>query len=1744
MVQGKTTSRGIIFFFLIFAILTAVDAIAQPLTATVVMPPHPSPYLADWIAGREEVLLIVQNPGTTTVQALLKVQLYLDEQLQAETDIDKLEPVAIPPGSSTFYAQDFLRLEAITFYGDSRTSVERSGRLPSGNYRFCFQLLDPDTHAPLTSLPEVCRSFQVLLYTPPQLLQPNNGDTVRSLSELLFQWTPLIPAAPSPITYRLQVFEVLEGQQPIEAYQSNPPIIDIAFPDRTTVPYQPEMGLLQPGRTYIWTVQVTDAEGRPLFLPDGRAEPFVFTYQPEERTMGGEGKRKGSEAGESGTITHLTTLRIGRFTIILSDTLHCSSDGCTLTGTGKIFIPLLNDSLSVHFTNLQVTVTDTPGVARVIAGVVAVTGTWILELFPGHPEFRLEITQWQFLPAVARISGQLFFDGTSWDLPCVVSQTLPIDNLPVLPDSIGFQLPTGWTCSGITLSLGDCFTLHFDSITVAIHLDGSALTATAFLSGTATISCWTVGGEPVSFDFRSQIQPGQVDLLLIAHFALRNAKVAGMPLWISADSLILDASSLENHPRFSPPSGCSSPGWSSPLWKGIWIPTAQVKVLVEQDSLIWDLQNIILEDLGDGLAISFRGDATFSPPHPIQFAGFTVRLDSAAIRLCQNSIEMFRANGLLQLPPSLQKPTEWAALDSMYVRLAGQQSGDQFVWLGTLDLFGGIDLLLPPSAPIAALHLRNGQIAKVSATRGYVEFTTIQFQAPPDNPAAVVQVSGLRIWNDGHVEVSDADGWLDVSSWARLHIGGLTIQASEIGIGYEGGHWWAGLSGGFEIAAASGLSGGANGLQLRRLRIFDDGRMLSEGTNVQFTIGGAIRINGTLSWGDIHYGSILTHGMAGQLTGRFDCLGGLQTAIDFAFGSTQGASPFRFWYLSGEAAIPGGVPIVPGAFHLVGGVLGAGWHVRMDGYNKNLITTAGFAAPPPIIPDESISLLLRGGLLFADPSLQAYLFRLTSSLALGNSFQIGLDGDLNLLPSIDLAHGTLSAQYLYNNSASVISLSGGVAVNLLNLHSISAGFSSTFTPSNPCLQIGPLQRRWLFVDMNENFGSDLLGVDVVARGYADLTTMYLRLCPSEGQFVGSIYGAGVAGALLHVAGVGHVPFHVGLSFGSQLCLRYALKLENRPSSFWARAKAGLFLNTSANFDYSGWWSWGWKGTQAWDHIRTNPPVALNQHWNACNGDKCRQQSLSLTLSGIFEGELSVPKIQATVAGRTIEFPNWFGTTPAIRYGYYAYASAGDREWAKSGGNHSVLVSQAQDWSCSTFSHEADTWADENRQQQQPPAFIRYTEPPTHTTDVDPADPQLHIVFGAPIGESCTAGSGTRCWYVQQSSLQFWLEEMEDDRSSIRKVWHLAPTYRNDTAWLAAQIPIGGSSWVNAALRPNSWYRLIISGNLRSPDPAAVVAHRDTIWFRTAPQIATAELRVFLHTAGIWQQNAVGQFLGVLSTRHPISQIDIVDASSPSGLAFYALQPGRDWWLEIHNRNTGDRFWWRGTAHPPLIDTATVRMLGIPVGTAFRLDSAYFQPFVTRSLAFREDHLQLLLQPGVYEFRMWKASGGTRPAEAQAFLDALPNPIASWRVVKLPYRSLDTTLWVSLQWNTPPNLSRHRAFVKIHNAGSTPIYPGTPLRLRIQKRLVSADRKDTSTVETTMQVALPTAIFSGEAFVLPITITPDFASAEDKSSYPRVIGIRVELLADHFTLNGNVCISAGMIDPPCPSAESEGSDEMK
>ncbi|KXB97084.1 MAG: hypothetical protein AA908_08530 [Chlorobi bacterium NICIL-2] len=1668
-------------FVLLALLLHALPSGAQPVQMQVIIR-NPAPgALPVWAADPSIVQIILRNTTAAAYDGAVvsfEIRRLPSQGVVARSkDFHPQQPrFSIPPnGTLVLNGPQIIHESAIKIEDETlRQQAQAAGQLPEGDYEFCARLLDA-TGRQIGSTGAFCPRTTVMLPDPPMLLHPRNDSTLAPGSTPMFVWAP-VTGSLVPITYALRVAPLLPGQAPLDALRYNAPVLNVSglvAPLYQYVPTDIPFAAFPQAVGFVWQVEALGPDGRPATRNNGRSEIFRFRFADTHSSLLPRDSSQRSTAGTSGD-TAIGTLGapslppgdtgslIGRielpggFRIVLSTAIACSTATCTISGSGALYIPLLDDSVSVTFAGITVRRPSASGDAQLISGALTVP----IYASRQFGLLALYMQQLQINPTSVLLDGAWHTRWSEWGWACSTADSIRF-RVPLTTTGISrhqLALPVPWQCTGDGLLIGACIALRLDTLDASIAVDTSrrppAISASLFASGSVELPCLVTGGQPVRSWFRLRLDRGKSDLLALLATRLRDVRPFGAPLSFDADTIALDLSSEANPAAFPPPEICSNPAWSDPRWRGVYVPTLRARIAIGDDTLHSRFAAIFDQGSGRRHAVTFV--ARLSSTDTIRLGGFGIRLDSAMVRMCQGVLQSVTARGTVLMPPSLQRPSSWGALDSIRVRLSGYDDGNRWRWNATLDLRGGLSLRF---GSLAELILRNGTIEVLDppqgGRRGYIEFSHLQLEAPADNPTGTADFYGLRIWNTGEIELESAEGWLDISRWARLSVANLTIQAQEIGFGYgprsgSGSHWWVGFSGGFDLDAGSALpTGGSNGFRVRRLRIWDDETITSEGAYVSASIAGAFRLAGVLQWGSDTLGSIPVQGMLGQLTGQFDCLGNLQAQVDFALGSAAGISPYRYWFLRGGAAVPGGVPIVPGAFHLVGGLFGAGWHVRLDGYGSALFTDAGgLAPPPPLRPDNTVGVLLQGGLVFADPALQLYRLTATTSLAFGTSTQVSLDGSLAILPQIRLATGSFWAQFLHTSSSRTVSLGGNVSINFVNTPIFSTSASATFGTSS-CLTLGPFSGEWIVADMDETYGSDLLGVSVAAKGFLNIGNLSARLCPTQGELYGNLRGAGVLGMHLSVGGV-QLPHHIGLGFGAEFCGRYFYRFwyDNSSSRYRLTARAGGALDLSANFDYSGY-PWG-HYTQAYDHVRGwsysgGDFVRLDRHWSACGGRDCNSTSVELQLRGLFEADASIGTVPLRVGNREVRLPLLSNTRANFDFGYYGWAKSGDKEGSKRGGS---LGLEAENLTCANLDSWGSNAGNDNRNQIPPPPLVISSPPARGDTGV-PVTACISIRTGARLWAFPGSTAGTRQWKC--SAIRATLEQLDSRGNPVRTI----PLGQEP-----ATPPLAGSDsiryCVNAVapsypwhvLLPGTRYRLHLEGTLESNDGQSRTAY-DTIEFRTASQLD----RLWLQAGTSWTAPLGATLQSALDT------LVVAYPLTPAKRA--PLQLGRDLWLEVE---AGERRWrWTGTPNALIRTSEDGNLFGAYLGTIFTLDTALLQPqvVVVDVGASGSRVLQLPLPITIRVLNAQAAgSTATRPAEAAAFLGALPRVVAEFLTSYLP-SNVSTGLATATQWRGPTlpatagvagETTESSAPVTIQlgieNRGTSGIYAGTPFELTI------------------------------------------------------------------------------------------------
>lgn len=163
--------------------------------------------------------------------------------------------------------------------------------LKEGSYSLCVQFFSAERKE-LSR--EVCKEFTVAAakkdYASPQNIAPANQKqlTEKEISApVTFRWTPLVPKPQQPVTYRLKVWQLMQGQNSTQAMRTNPPIVTKDVDNITqTIVTGIYTGPCRPPYLcdYIWEVQALNKEGNPIGSNEGRSEPFSFKVESSQTT--------------------------------------------------------------------------------------------------------------------------------------------------------------------------------------------------------------------------------------------------------------------------------------------------------------------------------------------------------------------------------------------------------------------------------------------------------------------------------------------------------------------------------------------------------------------------------------------------------------------------------------------------------------------------------------------------------------------------------------------------------------------------------------------------------------------------------------------------------------------------------------------------------------------------------------------------------------------------------------------------------------------------------------------------------------------------------------------------------------------------------------------------------------------------------------------------------------------------------------------------------------------------------------------------------------------------------------------------------------------------------------------------------------------------------------------------------------------------------------------------------------------
>ncbi len=240
-----------------------------------------SPYVNDiernFRLGQYQFQIIYNNPDPAPASFNVEITLSkFSKELFRMTSF----PVSLTPG--TYIYRTFSEPPAIEFAEDPvelisrriQEQVVREGIVAEGDYMLEIELIPASSLAMISSIPSFT-PFEIRFPQPPVLISPFDGGNAPAVFPV-FSWTPVIGLPMFQFEYEVLIVEVVEGQTPLQAIQSNREHARITTMQPVMI-YTAENLPLEQGNQYAWQVRTREISGQIPIGDQGRTEIYTFT---------------------------------------------------------------------------------------------------------------------------------------------------------------------------------------------------------------------------------------------------------------------------------------------------------------------------------------------------------------------------------------------------------------------------------------------------------------------------------------------------------------------------------------------------------------------------------------------------------------------------------------------------------------------------------------------------------------------------------------------------------------------------------------------------------------------------------------------------------------------------------------------------------------------------------------------------------------------------------------------------------------------------------------------------------------------------------------------------------------------------------------------------------------------------------------------------------------------------------------------------------------------------------------------------------------------------------------------------------------------------------------------------------------------------------------------------------------------------------------------------------------------------
>ncbi|NBC64079.1 MAG: hypothetical protein GVY07_00275, partial [Bacteroidetes bacterium] len=272
---------------ILFVNFNTVQAQSSSQVTIVGIPPIlPSPYAEDlensFVTGQYQVIFNYTSFTSQPVDFVFDFT--VSKNNRPIVEIESL-PQAFSPGTyvfTSFFEELIFPQSADDVFrqldSEIQNQIIQTGTIPEGEYRIQIEARAA-TSSNIATIPGLA-NFSVRYPSPPILVSPPNGSNV-TVDVPIFAWTPVVSTAGIQMEYEFLLVEVLDGQTPLQALNSNRAHTQTILNGNTTLPHTPEFLPLEEGSEYAWQITAGDAMGSIPFQNEGFTEIRSFTYRDQ-----------------------------------------------------------------------------------------------------------------------------------------------------------------------------------------------------------------------------------------------------------------------------------------------------------------------------------------------------------------------------------------------------------------------------------------------------------------------------------------------------------------------------------------------------------------------------------------------------------------------------------------------------------------------------------------------------------------------------------------------------------------------------------------------------------------------------------------------------------------------------------------------------------------------------------------------------------------------------------------------------------------------------------------------------------------------------------------------------------------------------------------------------------------------------------------------------------------------------------------------------------------------------------------------------------------------------------------------------------------------------------------------------------------------------------------------------------------------------------------------------------------------